>query len=104
MSEPIYIVFDGPPGPEGGRFVEVETANGEGRKVGEWTQHGEFWRLGPVFAEEVVKEERYVLGFLRWRGALNLKDITERVISGLVSGLGAGLSFWLLVKLFGGVS
>lgn len=50
------------------------------------------------------KEERYVLGFLRWRGSLNLKDITERVISGFVSGLGAGLSFWLLVKLFGGVS
>ena len=50
------------------------------------------------------KGERYVLGFLRWRGSLNLKDITERVISGLVSGLGAGLSFWLLIKLFGGVS
>ena len=55
MSEPIYIVFDGPPGPEGGRFVEVETASGEGRKVGEWTQHGEFWHLGPMFAEEVVE-------------------------------------------------
>lgn len=52
----------------------------------------------------IGKNERYVLGILRWRGALNLKDITERVISGFVSGLSAGITFWLLVKMFGGVS
>lgn len=34
--EVIDIVFDGPPGPESGRFVEVEDAQGYGIRVGEW--------------------------------------------------------------------
>jgi len=42
----IRIVFDGPPGPEAGRFVEVETAEGKSIKFGEW-EEGEdgFWYL-----------------------------------------------------------
>ena len=35
MSE-IRIVFDGPPGPESGRFVETEDAEGHGISIGEW--------------------------------------------------------------------
>lgn len=35
MSE-IRIVFDGPPGPESGRFVETENAEGHGISIGEW--------------------------------------------------------------------
>ncbi len=38
---------------------------------------------------------------MRWRGRLNLKDITERVISGMISGVGAGAAFWLMLRLFG---
>ena len=34
----IYIVFDGPPAPESGRFIEVEDHNGAGLRVGEWLQ------------------------------------------------------------------
>lgn len=56
MREPLYIVFDAPPSHDSGRFVEVENADGESRKVGEWEQYGEFWRLGPVYAEEAVTE------------------------------------------------
>lgn len=41
----IHIVFDGPPVSEAGRFVEVETADGEGLSVGEWRQVGGYWHL-----------------------------------------------------------
>lgn len=41
----LHIVFDGPPGPESGRFVEVEDAEGHGQSVGDWEQHGDFWHL-----------------------------------------------------------
>ena len=39
---------------------------------------------------------------LRWRGRLNLKDITERIISSFFSGVFAGLTIYLLVMAFGG--
>ena len=45
MDEKIRIVFDGPPGPVCGRFVEVENEHGEGMSLGEWKQEGEFWYL-----------------------------------------------------------
>ena len=42
----IDIVFDGPPGPEGPRFVEVEDANGKSIRVGEWVQRVDgYWAL-----------------------------------------------------------
>ena len=33
---PIEIVFDGPPGPQPGRFVEVEDGNGNSISIGQW--------------------------------------------------------------------
>ena len=45
MSE-IHIVFDGPPGPVAGRFVEVETPDGRSIKVGEWRERPDgYWAL-----------------------------------------------------------
>ena len=42
----INIIFDGPPGPVSGRFVEVETDDGKGIKVGEWIEREDgFWAL-----------------------------------------------------------
>jgi hypothetical protein len=41
----IQIRFDGPPGPEAGRFVEVETLDGHSSSWGEWVQDGEYWLL-----------------------------------------------------------
>ena len=42
----INIVFDGPPGPESGRFVEVEDADGKSISVGEWTERPDkYWAL-----------------------------------------------------------
>lgn len=41
----IEIVFDGPPGPEAGRFVEVER-DGRSVSVGEWARrHDGYWVL-----------------------------------------------------------
>lgn len=37
----LRIVFDGPPGPEAGRFVEVECAHGNSINVGAWHARGD---------------------------------------------------------------
>ena len=35
MAEHVDIVFDGPPGPESGRFIEAEDANGNSIRFGD---------------------------------------------------------------------
>ncbi len=45
MTPEIHIVFDGPPGPEAGRFVEVENRWGQSLRVGKWVKRGKFWIL-----------------------------------------------------------
>jgi hypothetical protein len=54
-SEPqeVLIIFDGPPGPESGRFVETETPEGNSCKAGGWKQlPGGLWSLGPFMTIE----------------------------------------------------
>lgn len=42
----IDIIFDGPPGPDGGRFVDVENADGQSIGFGEWIERPDgFWAL-----------------------------------------------------------
>ena len=80
-----YVIFDGPPGPESGRFVEVETVTGQGcgpKQTGaSWEAYppgtysdgfraafpaaqDSYWRLGPFvradYAERLKKARRYV--------------------------------------------
>lgn len=45
MIRHIHVVFDGPPGPEAGRFVETENNEGYSIRVGEWSQQGDYWHL-----------------------------------------------------------
>jgi len=46
MNKAINIIFDGPPGPEAGRFVEVETDDGKSINAGEWSKREDgFWNL-----------------------------------------------------------
>ena len=48
----INIVFDGPPGPEAGRFVEVETDDGKSINAGEWIKRPDgLWALRIVPAK-----------------------------------------------------
>lgn len=40
------VVFDGPPAPESGRFIEVEDEHGRSRKFGEWVEcENGYWEL-----------------------------------------------------------
>jgi hypothetical protein len=46
MSDTVDIVFDGPPGHESGRFVEVESPPGRSVKFGEWVKRDDgYWVL-----------------------------------------------------------
>ena len=46
--------------------------------------------------------ESHFLGILRWRGYLNWKDISERMLANIPSGIAAGVTVWVLIKLLGG--
>ena len=52
-EDAVYVIFDGPPGPEAGRFVEVHDSRG--RSVGDgrfsWVQAGQYWTLGPLYRQ-----------------------------------------------------
>jgi hypothetical protein len=46
MTKYVDIVFDGPPGPEAGRFVEVENDKSESIEFGGWQQREDgYWVL-----------------------------------------------------------
>ncbi len=46
LKDAIDIVFDGPPGPAAGRFVEVENCKGESISVGTWVKRDDgYWAL-----------------------------------------------------------
>lgn len=46
MREYVDIVFDGPPGPTPGRFVEVENSRRESINYGEWVRRDDgYWVL-----------------------------------------------------------
>lgn len=49
----IHVVFDGPPGAQSGRFIEVEDEEGNGLNVGEWMKRKDgYW----VLVLNIVKE------------------------------------------------
>jgi len=54
-GDEFWVVFDGGPGPVGGRFVEVEDGHGNSvRTKAEWKQRGNgMWELGP-FVDSVA--------------------------------------------------
>lgn len=56
--EHIDIVFDGPPGPESGRFVETEDADGSGVGVGEWIERADGrWSLRIAVPSDSVRRD-----------------------------------------------
>ena len=44
QKDKVVIRFDGPPSPDGPRFIEVEV-NGESISWGEWIEDGDDWLL-----------------------------------------------------------
>lgn len=65
MAQKIYVIFDGPPGSESGRFIEVEdelsvslVSSQNGFEWSEDDREGKtYWRLGPFYAEEQDESE-----------------------------------------------
>jgi hypothetical protein len=57
-ATPLYVIFDGPPSHESGRFVEVENLLGESVGLGgAWSQRPDgLWQLGPFFCAPVTAE------------------------------------------------
>lgn len=49
----ICVIFDGPPGPESGRFVEVETEEGNGISIGQWVQYPKGLWVLKIGADEI---------------------------------------------------
>lgn len=46
MNSYVDIVFDGPPGPEGPRFVEVENSEGKSICLGKWVERPDgYWAI-----------------------------------------------------------
>lgn len=50
-SDGLYVVFDGPPSHESGRFIELEDVEGHGvGDVAEWVDRSDgYWTLGPFY-------------------------------------------------------
>ena len=51
----IQILFDGPPGPNPGQFVEVENDQGKSINAGQWVERDDgLWALQITFTGELV--------------------------------------------------
>lgn len=58
----IDIVFDGPPGPVAGRFVEVEDESGASISFGEWIERDDgFWALRIPDTADALEQSRAVV-------------------------------------------
>jgi len=60
MADHIDIVFDGPPGPEGNRFIEVEDASGRSIALGEWIERQDRRWVLRITAADFQKPRRIV--------------------------------------------
>jgi hypothetical protein len=58
-SEDLYVIFDGPPSHESGRFVEVEDKDGRSVSAGEWKWREDgYWALGPFRRAPAAEHRR----------------------------------------------
>lgn len=71
MTEHVDIVFDGPPGPDGGRFVEVENDNGQSIIFARWVKRDDgYWALR-------IRPDKLDLPHGHGAGTMVGKDIDE---------------------------
>jgi hypothetical protein len=81
-QDAINILFDGPPSPEGGRLVEVETDDGKSIKAGEWIERPDgLWALriltSQAWREEVLEEAEKAAIDVGNFGDLTREELTE---------------------------
>lgn len=65
VLEMLHIVFDGPPGLDGGRFVEVENSSGRSVNASAWYEREDgFWELrilSPAVADGPLPEQTWAM-------------------------------------------
>ena len=76
MADHIDIVFDGPPGPEGNRFIEVEDASGRSIAFGERIERKDGRWVLRITAADFQKPRRTV-DTAKVQGALD--RVAERI-------------------------
>ena len=76
MAEHVDIVFDGPPGPEGNRFIEVEDASGRSIAFGERIERKDGRWVLRITAADFQKPRRTV-DTAKVQGALD--RVAERI-------------------------
>ena len=76
MAEHVDIVFDGPPGPEGNCFIEVEDPSGRSIAFGEWIERKDRRWVLRITAADFQKPCRTV-DTAKVQGALD--RVAERV-------------------------
>ncbi|MFA6166996.1 MAG: hypothetical protein WC700_10285 [Gemmatimonadaceae bacterium] len=55
-GQPLFITFDGPPGSDGPRFIDVETTDHHSVSAGEWVEREDgYWGLGPFYTEQSLR-------------------------------------------------
>lgn len=85
----IDVVFDGPPAPVSGRFIEVEDENGTSIKVGEWVKRDDgYWVLripqeAPRSQSTVILEPGSII-VANADGREAAKEIIDRISESLV--------------------
>lgn len=92
MSGHIDIVFDGPPGPTAGRFVEVEDDSGKSISFGEWIERDDgYWALrieDPTLAD-MIKFGSIIAHLLEFFDTGEAMDLGTAMSSLHLSGLPA---------------
>ena len=71
MAKHVDIVFDGPPGPESGRFIEAEDANGNSIRFGEWIERADGRWVLPITAADFQKQRFRVVDVAEVQAALD---------------------------------
>ena len=88
LSEDLYVVFDGPPGPKSGRFVELH--DWKGRGIGErsgvgWTQDDGLWLLGPFRSRPKVTTGCKSAELLaQWADVLEGDEVSSLMLAGRI--------------------
>jgi hypothetical protein len=70
----LHFVFDGPPGPDGGRFVECETTDGHSVNAGEWHERADgLWELRVALpsSDDLIEALKPFAHYWQWMMALN---------------------------------
>lgn len=89
MSQHIDIVFDGPPGPEAGRFVEVEDHAGRSICFGNWLQREDGYWVLRLPQDDKAKALNAALSYVERHDRIGLEALdTAASIRAALAGVG----------------